>query len=230
MKSLKESILDDMEDTLSIELGKDLPKVIELLRDPLSAHYHSYSIHELKYGVKRERGTMYIVTPEAKQKWCGNYKTPTQLWKDKGQPAWETLHKLAIANLRKVNPKDVNSGNTEYADVIVFTKPAKRNDSWPAKILSVNLIRKNNNNRKNRYIDVGFACDNTLSHVGYTSSVNNRFPTETPSWELEIYDLNSNAGWVGLIEEIVKQLPRAWGDTITDKILQKYPFKCLPVK
>ena len=51
------------------------------------------------------------------------------------------------------------------------------------------------------------------------------------SWDFEIYDLNSNAGWVGLLEEIVKQLPHTGlGDAITDKTLQKYPLKCLPIK
>lgn len=228
---IKESILSNMEDTLSIEFGKDIPKVIELLKDPLSAHYHSYSIHELEHGVKREDNTFYIVSPESKQKWCGKYKTPTQLWKNKGQPAWEDLHKLAKANLRRVNPKDVNSGNTEYADVIVFTKPSNSNSSWPAKILSVYLIRKNANNRKNRYISLSFPCDNSLSYVGYTSHINNSFPAMSSSWEFEVYDLNSNAGWVGLIEEIIKQLPHTgWGDAITDKTLQKYPFVYSQVK
>lgn len=230
MKSLKESILNDMEDTLSIELGKDLPKVIELLKDPLSAHYHSYSINELEYGVKREENTFYFITPETKQKWCGKYKTPTLLWKDKGQPAWEALHKLAKTNLRKVDPKAVNSKETDYADVIIFSKPSKSNDSWPAKLMNIEIIRKNAKLR-NRYISVSFNCDDSLSYVGYTSNINNSFPAKSWAWDHEIYDLNSNAGWVGLIEEIVKQLPHVgYGYAITDKILQKYPFKCLQLK
>ena len=230
MKSLKESILSDMEDTLSIEAGKDLPKVIELLKDPLSAHYHSYSVHELEHGVKHEANTYYIISPETKQKWCGKYKTPTQLWKDKGQPAWKALNKLAKTNLRKVDPKVVNGKETDYADVIVFTKPSKNNDTWPAKLMNIEIIRKNAKSR-DPYIRVSFHCDTSLSYVGYSSYEDDRFPAKNWAWDIEIYDLNSNAGWVGLLEEIIKQLPHTgYGGTITDKTLQKYPFKCLLIK
>jgi hypothetical protein len=230
MKSLKESILNDMEDTLSIEPGKDLPKVIELLKDPLSAHYHSYSIHEIEHGVKREANTFYFISPEDKQKWCGKYKTPTQLWEDKGQPGWEVLHKLAKTNLRKVKTKDVNSKETDYADVIIFEKPSKNNYTWHAKIMNIYIFRKNAKLR-DRYINLSFPCDDSLSYVGYSSKISNSWPAWSSSWDIEIYDLNSNAGWVGLLEEIVKQLPHTgWGDAITDKTLQKYPFKCLPIK
>lgn len=237
MKNLKdilaEGILGDIDTSLNkYDLGRSLPEVIELLKDPLSAHYTHYSPNEFEKGVKRERSTVYIITPENKKKWCGNYKTPTDLYKDKGQPGWEKLYKLAKSNLKDVDSKVANDKNNTCGDFIVFTKPSKSNNFHKAKIMKIDIIRKNAEiHKSNRYLEISFACDDTLTYTGYHTNQHDRFPTPFSGWDVEIFDLNSNPHWSGLIvEEIFKQLPYiGYGTIDTNKLLKRYPPIFAPI-
>lgn len=232
MKTLKESLLSDINTTLdNFDFGRSVPKIIELLNDPLSAHYSSYSPNEFIDGVKRKDNVCYIVTPENKQKWCGKYKTPTDLWKDTGQPAWETLYKLAKNNLKSVDYKVAKSKDNPLGDFIVFIRPTKTNSFWRAKILDIAIFRKNTKiNKSYPYLELHFYCDTTLSYVCYNADRKPSISIPMNGWNVEIFDINSNPHWFGLIEEVFEKFPSYKYNENTDKLLKCYPANFTKIK
>ena len=161
-----------------------------------------------------------------------NGKIDYDLYKDKGQPGWEKLYKLAKSNLEVVDSKVANDKNNTCGDFIVFTKPSKSNNFHKAKIMKIDIIRKNAEiNKSNRYLEISFGCDDTLTYTGYYANQHNRFPTPFSGWDVEIFDLNSNPHWSGLlVEEIFKQIPyTGYGTIDTNKLLKRYPPIFAPI-
>lgn len=224
MKTLYESLLDDEQDLINrYDLGAAIPKVIQLLDDPLSAHYRLYSPNNFSNGFEPSKNEIsYIKRKDFLKYKDKHHKTATDIWMEKGQPGWEALWKLADKSLKKA---EVKKG--DYGEYIKFTKPSKSNEYNTAKVISIDVAICNKRAvKKNPYLIIRFKIDKTNSFVQLDIRQDSYFLTEFGSgWDVEIYDINSNPTWMGLVDEIIKYFDSEMTESEMTTLLKQYRKK-----
>lgn len=202
MKTLYESLLDDEQDLMNrYDLGAAIPKVIQLLDDPLSVHYYLYSPNNFSTGFTVSKNEIsYIKRKDFLKYKDKHHKTATDIWAEKGQPGWEALWKLADKSLKKA---EVRKG--DYGEYIKFSRPSQSNKFHKAKVISINVVIYNKKVKMFPYLIIKFKMDKTNSFVQLdTMRYNNVDTNSGMMWDVDIYDINSNPTWMGLVDEIIK--------------------------
>lgn len=229
MKTLKESILSDMETTLSVDLGSSIPKILELLNDPISAHYGAYSANNYKNGFEHNKSNVININLGANayyEKFSAEFSngTATDIYNKYGQPGWEKFVKLAKKNLKEVDLRYIGRRNVRYGDFLYICYPSKQNDSYTVPVLSIEFIRKNMDIGPSKYLEIQLML-NKNNQVSVFYHANDNFNTQKNAfWERHLYDISSNLTWYGIIEALHEKLGRYWycDRPEYDTIVQKY--------
>lgn len=221
MKTLYESLLDDKQDLMNrYDLGASVPKIIQLLDDPLSAHYHLYSGKNFTTGFETMKDAISHVKREDFLKYKEeHHKNATDIWMEKGQPGWDALWKLADKSLKKA---EVNKG--DYGEYIKFTRPSQLTGFNKAKVITIDIAIYNKRTvKRNPYLIIRFEIDKTNSSIQLNIWPDNYFNTSFDKWwEQEIYDINSNPTWMGLINEIIEHFDSEIPKSKARHLLKRY--------
>lgn len=227
MKTLKESILSDMETTLSVDLGSSIPKILELLNDPISAHYSAYSIDEFKNGFSHDPNEIILGPPinVYYEKFSAEFSngTATDIYNKYGQPGWENFVKLAKKELKEIDLRYISRRNVRYGDFLYIYYPSKQNTEYTVPVLTIEFIRKNIDIPA-KYLIIRIIL-NKNNQVSVYYSTDGGFNIEkNPYWKRHMYDIGSNLTWYGVIEALHEKMARHHycNRPTYDTIVQKY--------
>lgn len=213
MKTLKESLLDDIETTMNrgktiINNYVKLNTVIPLLLDEQSAHFTCYSKnvwYDYDGGFTKKS---FIA------KFTKNYESGAEEIKHEGQPAWEKLFKMAKNELDEISFNDMISKNKyksrKYGTFMVFLISTNKNIyKHYSECIEIRFFEKDYSTGRLKWLQSAMNYTNLPNRVNISQSVNNI--KDVLGWKNDLYnmyifDVDSNPDWSGLMDELRKTL------------------------
>jgi hypothetical protein len=213
MKTLKESLLDDIETTMNdgktiINNYVKLNTVIPLLLDEQSAHFTCYS-QSVWYNY--ENG---FTKKSFLGKFTKNYESGAEEIKHEGQPAWEKLFKMAKNELDEISFNDMINKNKyksrKYGTFMVFLISTKKNIyKHFSEYIEIKFFEKDYSTGRLKWLQSALYYVNLPNKVNISHSVNNIKDTlgwKNDLYDMYIFDVDSNPDWSGLMDELRKTL------------------------
>lgn len=213
MKTLKESLLDDIESTMNdgktiINNYVKLNTVIPLLLDEQSAHFTCYS-----QGVWRDYENGFTKKSFLK-KFTKDYESGADEIKHEGQPAWEKLFKMAKNELDEISFNDMINKNKyksrKYGTFMVFLISTEKNIfKHYSKYIEIRFFEKDYSTGRLKWLQSAVHYTNLSDKVNISQSINNikdSLGWSNSLYNMHIFDVDSNPDWSGLMNELRKTL------------------------
>lgn len=213
MKTLKESLLDDIESTMNdgktiINNYVKLNTVIPLLLDEQSAHFTCYS-----QDVWRDYENGFTKKSFLK-KFTKDYESGADEIKHEGQPAWEKLFKMAKNELDEISFNDMINKNKyksrKYGTFMVFLISTEKNIfKHYSKYIEIRFFEKDYSTGRLKWLQSAVHYTNLSDKVNISQSINNikdSLGWSNSLYNMHIFDVDSNPDWSGLMNELRKTL------------------------
>ena len=213
MRTLKESLLDDINTTMNsgktiINNYVKLNTVIPLLLDEQSAHFTCYSKnvwYDYDGGFTKKS---FIA------KFTKNYESGADELKHEGQPAWEKLFKMAKNELDEFSFNDIINKNKyksrKYGTFMVFLISTNKNiHKHYSECIEIRFFEKDYSTGRLKWLQSAMNYTNLPNRVNISQSVNNikdSLGWKNDLYNMYIFDVDSNPDWSGLMDELRKTL------------------------
>ena len=224
MKTLKESILADIE--AQIDKGTNvvnnmnkIRELVTLFNDRTSAHYTRYDQSDWKdymkgYGFAFGQSISFRGGYKSYLKeWKKDFTSAKEVYDNFGQPGWEKVYKMAKAELKEIDVKELtNNKNKQNHSYLVINEATSGNTNTGHRhLLEITFIEKEfvNNRAKYRvstlsYNAIGWSEDYHMHIDQYVESLIKKYfnSPRLDDWYTHIFDIDSNPDWNGIVDAV----------------------------
>lgn len=229
MKTLKESILSDIETQIDkgTNVVNNMAKIRELVplfNDRTSAHYTRYDQSDWKDYIKGHgfvfgqsiafRGGYKSYLKE----WKRDFTSAKEVYDNFGQPGWEKVFKMAKAELKEIDVKELTNNKIKQNHSYLVIREATSNNTYTGRkhLLAITFIEKEfvNNRAKYRisrltYSASGWSEDYHMHIDQRVESLIKKYfngpAYNNGDWYTYIFDIDSNPDWSGIVDAVYNE-------------------------